>query len=186
MINVCLMGVLGDLFGRSWRLDVRSPVEAIRAINAQVDGFANYLNSNQLFEVILDDRGDDFSLECRIVESLTICPTIAGAGGASGVIGRILAGVALVGASLIFPGAILGISSATIGLFGASMIFGGVVELLSPQESGSGESFLFDASGVSRGVQGAPVPILLGTRIISPIPISVLVENENVSVDFAP
>jgi predicted phage tail protein len=182
MVDVYLMGALGDLFGSNWRLDVRSPVEAIRAINAQVDGFANYLNSNQLYEIIVDDRGGDFSLECAIVESMTICPTIAGAGA----LGRILMGVVLLGASLIFPGAILGISSATIGLFGASMIFGGVVELLSPQESGGAESFLFDASGVSRAIQGAPVPILFGTRIISPIPISVLVENENVSVDFNP
>lgn len=180
MVDIYLMGALGDLFGTYWRLDVRSPVEAIRAINAQVDGFANYLNSNQLFEIIVDDRGDDFNLESGITESMTICPTIAGAGA----VGRILTGVALIGASLIFPGAILGISSATIGLFGASMIFGGVVELLSEQKESNGESFLFDASGVSRAVQGAPVPILFGTRIISPIPISVLVENENVSVDF--
>jgi predicted phage tail protein len=183
MINVCLMGALGDLFGANWRLDVRSPVDAIRAINAQVEGFANYLNSNQLYEIIVDDRGDDFSLESSIAESMTICPTIAGAGGA---VGRILTGAALLGASLIFPGAILGISSATIGLFGASMILGGVVELLSEQKESNGESFLFDASGVSRAIQGAPVPILFGTRIISPIPISVLVENENVSVDFNP
>ncbi len=182
MVNVCLMGALGELFGKSWRLDVRSPVDAIRAINAQSDGFANYLKSNQLYELIIDDRGNDFTLECQIVESMTICPTISGAGA----VGRILTGVALVGASLIFPGAILGISSATIGLFGASMIFGGVVELLSEQKESNGESFLFDASGVSRAIQGAPVPILFGTRIISPIPISVLVENENVSVDFVP
>lgn len=183
MINVCLMGALGDLFGTNWRLDVRSPVEAIRAINAQVDGFANYLNSNQLYEIIVDDRGDNFSLESSIVESITICPTIAGAGGT---LGRIITGVALLGASLIFPGAILGLSSATIGLFGASMILGGVVELLSEQKESKGESFLFDASGISRAVQGAPVPILFGTRVISPIPISILVENENVSIDFVP
>lgn len=183
MINICLMGALGQLFGESWRLDVRSPVEAIRAINAQVDGFANYLNSNQLYEIIVDDRGDDFSLESGIAESMTICPTIAGAGGTWG---RILTGAALLGASFFLPGSVLGISSATIGLFGASMILGGVVELLSEQKQGNQESFLFDASGVSRAIQGAPVPILFGTRIISPIPISVLAENENVSVDFNP
>ena len=40
MVNVCLLGKLGDLFGREWQLDIRSPIEAIRAINAQIDGFA--------------------------------------------------------------------------------------------------------------------------------------------------
>ena len=182
MVDVTLLGRLGELFGSHWSLDVRSPIEAVRAIDAQVDGFANYLNSTQMYDLVVDDRGDDFDLNCCAIESITICPIIAGAGA----VGRIIAGAALLGASLIFPGAILGLSSMTIGLFGASMIFGGIVELLSEQKEGNQESFLFDASGVSRAVQGAPVPVLFGTRIISPIPISVLVENENVSVNFNP
>lgn len=182
MVSILLLGKLGELFGREWNLDIRSPIEAIRAINAQVEGFANYLNSTQEYEIIADDFGDDFDLNCQI-RSLTICPVISGTGGA---VGRIITGAALLGASLIFPGAILGISSATIGLFGASMIFGGVVELLSDQKDGNQESFLFDASGVSRAVQGAPVPVLFGKKIIAPVPISVLVDNENISVDFVP
>lgn len=182
MINVCLMGELGNLFGKDWQLDIRSPIEAIRAINAQVDGFFQYLNNNQEYELIVDDRGNDFDLDCYVSKSITFCPVIGGAGA----VGRIITGVALLGASLIFPGAILGLSSATIGLFGASMILGGVTELLSEQQEHSQESFLFDASGASRAVQGAPIPILFGTRIISPVPISVLVDNENISVDFVP
>jgi predicted phage tail protein len=183
MVDVYLMGRLGELFGNHWRLDIITPTEAIRAINAQSIGFANYLNSTQEYELVVDDRGNDFDLNCYIDRSMTICPIIAGAGGA---IGRIIVGAALLGASLVFPGAILGVSSGMIGLYGASMILGGVVQLLSDQNENSEESFLFDASGVSRAVQGAPVPVLFGERIISPVPISVAVDNENISVNFVP
>jgi predicted phage tail protein len=182
MVSIYLLGKLGELFGNEWKLDISTPVEAIRAINAQIDGFANYLNNNQEYELIVDDCGNDFNLNCQAIESITICPHISGASA----VGRILTGAALLGASLIFPGSILGLSSATIGLFGASMIFGGVVELLSEQTNNSTDSYLFDASGVARAVQGAPVPVLFGERIISPIPISVLVDNENISVNFTP
>ncbi|MFM2303504.1 MAG: Synechococcus phage [Cyanobacteriota bacterium] len=183
MVTVLLLGQLGELFGHEWNLDIRSPIEAIRAISCQSEGFTNYINSTQQYELIVDRKGAEFDLNCQILESITIAPYIQGAGDAGG---RILTGVALLGASLIFPGALLGISSATIGLFGASMILGGIVELLSDQKDGSQESFLFDASGVSRAVQGAPIPILFGERFISPIPISVAVDNENISVDFRP
>lgn len=179
MIKVFLLGELGKLFGEEWELFVRTPIEAIRAIHAQVEGFANHLNSTQSYELIVDDLGSDFRLDSHVRESVTITPVIAGAGGTTG---RILMGAALLGASLIFPGAILGVSSATIGLFGASMIFGGIIELLSDQKDGSQESFLFDASGVSRAQQGSPVPILFGERLINPIPISVRVDNENIAV----
>lgn len=182
MVNVYLFGQLGELFGREWKLNVRSPDEAIRAIAAQIDGFVEYLNSNQEYVLDVDGQGSITEPCAQAIDWISIAPYIAG----SGAEGRILTGAALLGASLIFPGAILGFSSATIGLFGASMIFGGVLELLSEQNESNGESFLFDASGVSRAVQGAPVPVLFGTRLISPIPISVLVDNENISINFVP
>jgi predicted phage tail protein len=175
LVKITLLGHLGQVFGKEWSLSVRSPVEAIRAIAAQSPGFVDYLNTEQAYEVIVDN-GDDFVLDSRIQQSMTICPHIAG----SGAVGRIILGVALLGASLLIPGAILGVSSTTIGLFGASMILGGITQLLSPQEQNDSEgkeSFLYDASGVSRAVQGAPVPLLYGDRIFAPVPISVVVDN---------
>jgi predicted phage tail protein len=174
LIDVKLLGHLGQTFGESWQLDIQTPVEAIRAIAAQSIGFVEHLNTRQAYEIVVD--GDDnFDLNSRVSSSITICPYVGG----SGAVGRIILGVALIGASLLIPGAILGVSSTTVGLFGVSMILGGITELLSPQESQSESenSYLYDASGVSRAVQGAPVPILFGERIISPVPISVLVDN---------
>jgi predicted phage tail protein len=175
LIKISLLGQLGQLFGKTWNLDVQTPAEAIRAIAVQTPGFADYLNTNQEYEVIVDD-GDDFVLESQINRTISFCPYIAG----SGAVGRIILGVALIGASLLIPGGILGVASTTIGLFGASMILGGITQLLSPQEQNDSEgkeSFLYDASGVSRAVQGAPVPLLYGERIFAPVPISVVVDN---------
>jgi predicted phage tail protein len=68
------------------------------------------------------------------------------------------------------------------------MIAGGIVELLSPQteENKDQSSYLSDGAQLTRIYQSQPVPVLFGTRYITPPPISVWVDNENIAVDWVP
>ena len=44
MKKVYLHGSLGEKFGKEWTLNVRSASDAFSAINANVDGFVEYLS----------------------------------------------------------------------------------------------------------------------------------------------
>jgi predicted phage tail protein len=190
LVTVNLVGQLGKLFGKQWTLDIRNTAEAIRAIAAQCEGFAEYLESSAtrglVYRVTVDeDDIEEDKIYHPIRQSLSIAPIVAGAGA----VGRIILGVALVGLSFVLPGIGLGFASTVVGGFGVSMIAGGIVELLSPQqdqENKNSDSYLFDGAQLTRAYQGQPVPVLFGTRLIQPLPISIWVDNENIAVDFVP
>ena len=185
MIVITLLGHL-KRFGETFRLDVVTAAEAVRAIESQCSGFRLAIENELSYELIIDDGRDAATplelAQLTIQRSLVICPVVEGAGA----IGRIILGVALVGISFFMPAAFLGLSSTTIGLFGASLIIGGITQLLSPQQKETFNGTNADASNGNRAVQGQPVPILFGQRFINPPPISTWVTNNNVSVSFNP
>jgi len=126
---------------------------------------------------------------------LVLAPLPAGRGG----VGKIIAGVALVGLAIVTGGATIGLFgliapiaiSPIIGTIGLSLIFGGVSDLLTPtpkmpnvkggigggSSSTSGRdrdeqlnSFAFDKSNANT-IQGDVVPVLYGERIIGALPV---------------
>lgn len=189
LVKVKLLGVLGKKFGREFELDIRTPAEAIRAIASQINGFAGFLESSEsqglAYRVVtlcpegLDEQGLLLPIEGQ---RLAIAPVVIG----SGAFGRILLGVALIGAAFLIPGGFLGLSATTIGLVGASLVLGGISELLTakpktPKDKKNSESFLFDRAQ-EVGNQGSPVPVLYGTRYITDL----AVISSGLSVDEIP
>ena len=160
MKRVVLRGELGKRFGRVHKFDLTTPAEAIRALCANFEGFQEAL-------VTASERGVGYIVhvgkaaidELEEVhnptgqdEEISITPVLAGAGGRGGGIGQIFAGVALIAASFLFPGA--GLFGAGFGVFGplapatiatlttvgtvtsaigAALILSGTAQLLSPQ-----------------------------------------------------
>ena len=59
--RINLEGELGEKFGKVWHLNVKSPAEAVRAIDAQRKGFRKYfLDTGEKgigYEVIVGDQG---------------------------------------------------------------------------------------------------------------------------------
>ena len=131
---------------------------------------------------------------------IQIIPVVGGAGGNTG---RILMGVALIGASFFFPGAgmfgttsFLGSSTATgfwagVGTFassvGASMVLSGVSGMLTPvetlpeNEQDPRRSFSF--SGIQNTSRaGVAVPVIFGEVITGSVTISAGVDTEQVQV----
>ncbi|MEO0826778.1 MAG: hypothetical protein AAFY20_18450 [Cyanobacteria bacterium J06639_14] len=167
-VRVKLLGRLGRLFGRTWRVRARTTQEAVRAIAANCPKLKAYLSDDSVGYRVFRGKApinQEEELAWPIAaECLIVCPTVWGSGG----FGRILLGVALIGAGFLLGGS-------TWFLLGATMILSGVSELISPQPSTpksgeTDESFLFSqASNTSRDAD--PVPLVYGEPVIRSMPV---------------
>ncbi|WP_313739982.1 tail assembly protein [Pseudomonas sp.] len=173
MTNVVLYGQLRQ-FGRSFRLSVRSPAEAIKALCVQIPGFERFLNNAKAQDIeFAIFRGSRNLQEQELCFSgsgdIRIAPIITGSKRA-GLLQTVI-GVVIVALAWWNP---LGWSAATalaVGMSGGSMALGGVVQMLSPQTkglsmSGAPENLPSYAFGSARNTtaSGNPVPICIGER----------------------
>jgi predicted phage tail protein len=197
LTTVYLVGSLGKAMGREkWELDVHSVAEAIRAININTRGaLERYLAGparERLYKVALQKRSnviDPQELHNRSGRSaIYIMPTIKGRD--SG-IGKVLAGIALVALAFTGVGAFAsGIAGKLLIGFGTSLILGGITQLLTPTPRGpeagqeQRQSTLFQGNAAAVE-QGGCVPVVYGRALVSPIPISITFDNENVAITDA-
>lgn len=196
---VRLYGELGKRFGRTHRLNVRTPAEAVRALCANYPGFETHLiesgKRNVGFRVITGGaalaRAEDVSLPAS--GEIKIIPALVGAGGDG--IGQVLLGVALIGASFLIPPIGL-IGSTTLGgiVFnaGVALALGGVAQMLSPpptqpkpKERPENEpSYTFNGP-VNTSSQGQPVPVLYGELIVGGAVISAGIRVDQLKGGFS-
>ncbi|NSX21818.1 tail assembly protein [Pseudomonas putida] len=173
MTNVLLYGKLRQ-FGRSFRLSVRSPAEAIKALCIQIPGFERFIANSKAegleFAIFRGERNlEEKELGFGGSGDIRIAPVIIGSKRA-GLLQTII-GIAIVALAWWNP---LGWSAATalaIGMGGGSMAVGGVIQMLSPQAqgltmSGSPENLPSYAFGSAKNTtaSGNPVPICIGKR----------------------
>jgi len=200
MAVIKLLGEAGRRFGRQFELAVKTPAEAVRALCLQLPELRQYLvesgEKGITWRVITESpQGlDEEQLLWPMSKRMVLVPLPTGRGG----VGKIIAGVALVAAAIVFaPGGLLagsifgftlGSSAAVgIGALGASLIFGGVADLLTPtpkvpsaanfgsSTSGRDEeeqlnAYTFDKSNANTA-QGEAIAILYGERIIGALPV---------------
>ncbi len=164
--RINLEGELGEKFGKVWHLNVKSPAEAIHAIEAQRKGLRKYfLDTGEKgigYEVIVGDQGiqqeEGLLYPAPMRDDFTFVPVPQG--GKSRGFGMILAGVmlmipglqAMAANTIIAQGvtltgtAKLGFIIANPGTFGlvsastamgAGLIFGGVSQMLAPSPESS-------------------------------------------------
>jgi predicted phage tail protein len=179
LVTVKLLGELGRRFGREYRLVANSAAQVFRALSLQLPGFTEYLYQSSDrgigFRVVNDDPMgmSEKELELPLGDRLIVAPVIQG----RGPLGRILAGVALIGVGLALgpTAGWLGFKWGTAFLtLGASLTIGGIAQALTPTPSGPknsreskrSESYLFDRS-TEISDQGLPVPLLYGERYVS-------------------
>ena len=199
MVTIRLLGEAGRRFGRQFKLAVKTPAEAVRALCAQIPGLREYfLQSGEngiAWRAITEhpEGLDEEQLLWPLSKRFVLAPIPVGKGG----VGKIIAGVAIVAFAIVTVGAGLfglglGFSAGTaisIGAVGASLVFGGIADLLTPTPKmpnvagpgGSGatsgrsreeqeRSFTFDKSNANTQ-QGEVVPVLYGERIIGSLPV---------------
>lgn len=185
MKNVILLGELGKKYGRRFRLNVKTPAEAVRALCANFSDFEKFVCDSQKrnvgYRVIVGKSDIDLddlhtpSGQDRIV----IVPVVMGAGWFSNAF-KIVVGVALIAAAfwnpLAFYGgtALLTGAAATLAVsVGASLILSGVSNILTQtpknnpgaDDTGTQTNKTFDGA-LNVQAQGNPVPVGYGRLIV--------------------
>lgn len=186
MNTVFLHGEL-QKFGGPYRLDISSPVEAVRALGTQLPGFYQELEAGE-YRVLrgqLELGEESLGIGLSDGVEVHIVPVIAGA--KSGGVGKAILGTAIVAAAIALAPATAGGSLAGLGatafsvggygvtygaiaLFGTALALQGVSQMLSPtpatdnyndREKDDKNSFVFN--GAANVVeQGQPIPLVYG------------------------
>ena len=201
-MKIKLAGELGKRFGKTYKLAVRSPNEAIRALCHIVPGFRSYLTSAHEYGVyfqILTDTGDKEGIDYLSLDfgctEFTLVPMITGAlFGKGGAITSILIGLALVafaftGFGIVSFGAAGTISAGVqtaIATLGFGLIFNGVASLFAPGAPQQGSNEAADADQAIFGgapppvANGSVVPLLYGEFLVTNAPViaSYIDDNE--------
>ena len=201
--TIKLLGAAGRKFGREFRLAVKSPAEAVRALMTLFPDFQRWVLEQHergvAWRVVTDSPAglekDELVRETGC-ETIIFSPVLQGAGGNGFSIGKILLGIALIAVAIIVPFGTVG-GGLGIGLFGGGLVLSGVADLLTPTPQLSGpksangnytsgteasrsedlESNLFSRNQGTGG-QGECVPLLYGQRRVqSPRVISFELKN---------
>jgi predicted phage tail protein len=194
---------MGKKFGKEWELDVSSPAEALRLIDANSPGLKHWIVDNRekyaAYKIIcVYDTGveealsdETFLAQRTNLVSIRFTPTVAGAGGG---LGKIVVGALLLGAALFNPLAFYGGTALLTGALGtaaiaigSSLVLSGVIELLSPRPKTSGngnaddsKSYYFDGA-TNTELQGNPVPLIYGRVLVGSHPISASISVDEIA-----
>lgn len=194
MRTVQLLGELGKKFGRKFKLDVKNPAEAVRAL---------CVNFPELEKHLIDSekRGIGYRVlvgkEIQQVEDLQnpsgkqtikFVPVVMGAksGGMFGVIVGAVLVVAGVAGNYFFPGN--PVSPYLINA-GVAMMIGGVIQMLAPvpktpkdeDRPDNKPSYVFNGA-VNTTAQGYPVPVGYGRMIVGSAVISAGIVAEELPI----
>jgi predicted phage tail protein len=187
LTKVRLDGVMGKKFGKEWELDVSSPAEALRMIEANKPGLKAWIIANRekydAYRVVCtfdDDREEElgdstYAVTRTNLKSIRFSPTVAGASG----VAKIIVGIIIIVANF------LTIQNPYLYKLGATLIIGGVIEVLSPrprqtEPDQQRNSFYFDGP-VNTERQGNPVPLIYGQVLIGSHPISASISVDEVA-----
>lgn len=176
LTQVTLYGPLAEKFGRDWELDVSSPGEAMRMINANRPGFFNWVRGNldkyDRYKVIVDyhdgrkEHLDEETIKLeRKVKRIRIVPIVTGAGA----IGKMILGFVIFSFGLVLSATPFGLPLMGMGM---AMFIGGVVQAISPKPrkgdqnvKQDGTSYFFDGP-VNTTHEGVPVALIYGKGVL--------------------
>lgn len=174
LTHVILEGAMGKQFGRDWQLQIDSPAQALRLIDANTPGLFNWIrDSLQQFDryrVVCefeDGRIEELDNDTVFMQGaplrLTFVPLVTGASaGVRFVVGAILV---IVGAFTSWAG------GGTLISLGVSMMIGAAIEMLTPRpkkeefERKDKTSRYFDGA-TNTTTQGVPVPLIYGQNVL--------------------
>lgn len=211
LTKVYLVGSLGKALGREeWDLDVNSVSEALRAIDINTKGgLERYLRgpgAKRNYKVALQKKDNLIDIKDEIHNrsgrsTIYIMPTIRGRNEGWQ---KIAAGVVILALAWWNPAGWAGafssfgaVGAGSLSLagtvafgFGVSLILGGVTQMLTPTARTPEEAAEQRNSTVFQGnasvvVQGGVVPVVYGRALVTPIPISITIDNDDLSTTSA-
>lgn len=188
--TVILHGALAQRFGKTHRMAISTPAEAIRALAANHSDFVSFLTDSQkdgvAYRVIVDKSPIEAGeLHHPFSQKVHLVPVI---GGAKSGAASLLIGAALIATAFLLPGAgvaLFTVAGSTVSLasisfaVGVGMALTGVGSLLAPQPKAADPaeapenkpSYAFNGA-VNTTAQGQPVPVGYGRLIVGSAVIS--------------
>lgn len=215
LTKVYLVGSLGKALGRElWELDVTSVSEALRAIDINTrGGLERYLRgpgAKRHYKIALQKKTNLIDIKEEVHNrsgrsAIYIMPTIKGRNDGWG---KVAAGVVILALAWWNPygwaytaGAVAGAGGAATSAsltiagslavgFGVSLVLGGITQLLtptarSPQEAAEQKNSTTFQGNAATVVQGGCVPVVYGRALVTPIPVSITVDNDDLSTTSA-
>lgn len=202
MRTIHLHGFLATKYGKSFKLDIDTAGEAIRALTANFPTFMQDIREGAWHIVRGKDVDKGVSLDEHQISSfrlgkgdLHLVPFVAGS--KRGGLLKVILGVVLIGAAFLFTGGALatsitggtgllgGVTGTQVALFGAAVALAGVSSLLAPEEKADekdgSESYTMSGPGNTYD-QGNPVPLVYGEVITGGVLISGGVDIERIAV----
>ena len=198
--KIKIYGELAEFCGGNNEFEavVNQPIDAVRFLKVNFAGLEKHMSS-QFYKVYMGDYDIDEDLldfPCGGLD-IKIVPVVSGAGN----IGKIIAGIALIGFGMfggnmgfmtlmktpVFSGGTINVF-ALAGNVGALLVLSGVAGLLTPtpelpdDESDPIKSFSF--SGVQQTTRsGTAVPIVYGKTMVGSIPVSTKIDTVDIEAD---
>lgn len=184
--EIRLYGYLGTKYGRSHRLAVRTPAEAVRALCANFPAFENDLRGSDpkkmQYAVFCDKRSlsKDELVQPSGKSVIRIAPVLMGAKSGQGIF-QIIMGVVLVIVGIVLrnPGLVVA---------GVMNIVGGAIQLLTPvpsadeTKSPDAKPSYYFSNHVNTTAQGYPVPVGYGRMVVGSAVISAGLRVEELPV----
>lgn len=173
LTTVTLDGAMGKQFGKRWELEINSPAEALRLIEANRPGLRAWVRQKlakySSYQVsceyedgkkeLLDDGSYPLS---RKLKSIRFTPVIEGRGNAA----KIVVGALLIVASLVATAYGFPMVGKMLFSMGASLVMTGVIGALSPQPKkdtpGSTATSNYFDGPANTTAQGVPVQLIYG------------------------
>ena len=183
LTTIRLFGQLRS-FGKSYRLSVRTPAEAIKALCVQLPGFERFISNAKSkgleFAVFRGKKNiGESEIGYQGVGEIIIAPVITGSKRAG--ILQTVVGVVLLAISYVFP-----VTAPYLAPAGIGLVAGGVIQMLSPQAGGLKTSaapentpgYAF-GSAKNTTASGNPVPLCYGKRRVGGAIISAAIYAED-------
>lgn len=203
--QVYIYGHLAERFGEHpVSVDIVSPIEAVRALNALKPGFLQEVRKGEYHVLVkngeryFDVGEEDLSIQLGNSTEVHIVPVVAGSkNNTTGALLKIVLGVALVaGAFFLAPAAIagglgatafgmagMGVTYGQIAMIGLGIAVAGVSQLLAPTpktKDKKDDSSYIISPGENVGTQGASVPLVIGRYLVGSVVMSIGLSTEQI------
>jgi predicted phage tail protein len=205
MRNVVLHGALAEQFGDSFRFDVATASEALRALNCAFPGkFIKALEGNA-YRLVRGDLESGMDLDLELTNrfklgnaDLHLIPVAQGSQMSRTAKGttKIVLGATLIGGALFFSGGTLaaplsvaglsvpGLTYGSLALAGLGLALAGVSTLLTKPatQTASNDVSVSGAADAQTGSEGSAIPLVYGETLAPGIVISVASDSEDIDV----
>jgi predicted phage tail protein len=203
--TIHLHGHLKKTFGPSFKFDVRTAGEALRALNCAFPG--KFVEALQIgsYKIVRGDKRNGTAFDLELVNSFNlgradihVIPVAKGASNSKGTVKTIL-GVALIGGAIFLSGGTLaaplsqlgsavtiggtslGFTWGTVAAIGLGLTLAGVSTLMSNPATASDKTESYAISGpTNTGQQGSAIPLVYGEVITGSIGVSFDADIENI------